>query len=92
MATSSWHERLYRALLRLFPAEFRGDFGDEMADDFRQQRADAAAGGPTLARLWTRTALDIGRSAPREHFDVSRARASLSRLSPPAPSHRCPRL
>jgi putative ABC transport system permease protein len=76
MATSSWHERLYRALLRFFPAEFRGDFGDEMADDFRQQRADAAAGGPTLARLWTRTALDIVRSAPREHLDVLRRDAA----------------
>jgi putative ABC transport system permease protein len=77
MGTSSWHERLYRALLRLFPAEFRGDFGDEMADDFRQQRADAAA-GPTLARLWTRTALDIGRRAPREHLDVLRRDAGYA--------------
>ena len=73
MATPSWHERLYRTLLRIFPAEFRGDFGDEMADDFRQQRLDAATGGAApVARLWTRTALDIGRSAPREHLDVLR--------------------
>ena len=76
MPRPSWPERLYRALLRLFPAEFRGDFGDQMADDFREQRADAAAGGPTLARLWTRTALDIVRSAPREHLDVLRRDAA----------------
>jgi putative ABC transport system permease protein len=75
MATPSWHERLYRALLRIFPSEFRGDFGDEMVDDFRQQRADTSAGGGT-ARLWTKTALDMGRRAPAEHFDVFRRDAA----------------
>src|SRR5258707_1219605 len=75
----SWHERLYRALLRIFPSEFRGDFGDEMADDFRRQRADAAAGGRApVARLWTRTALDIGRRAPAEHLDVLRRDAAYA--------------
>src|SRR5688572_6348848 len=79
MATSSWHERLYRALLRIFPAEFRGDFGDEMADDFQQQRLEAATGGKApVARLWTRTALDMGRSAPREHLDVLRRDAAYA--------------
>src|SRR6188508_2996008 len=79
MATSSWHEPLYRALLRVFPAEFRGDFGDEMADDFRQQRRDAATGGTApVARLWTRTALDMGRRAPLEHFDVLRRDAAYA--------------
>ncbi|MEZ5315914.1 MAG: ABC transporter permease [Vicinamibacterales bacterium] len=49
-------DRIYRALLRLFPAEFRGDFGDDMAADFRDQRADARARGVRgLARLWWRT-------------------------------------
>src|SRR5688572_30222025 len=79
MPRPSWHERLYRALLRIFPAEFRGDFGDEMTDDFRQQRLDAAAGGPRrVARLWTRTALDIGGRAPREHVDVLRRDAGYA--------------
>ena len=79
MAASSWHERLYRALLRIFPAEFRGDFGDEMADDFRQQRLEAATGGTTpVARLWTRTALDMGRRAPLEHVDVLRRDAAYA--------------
>src|SRR5258706_13264870 len=77
MPTPSWHDRLYRALLRIFPSEFRGDFGDEMADDFRQQRADAEAGGGT-ARLWTKTALDMGRRAPAEHLDVFRRDAAYA--------------
>jgi putative ABC transport system permease protein len=79
MSRPSWHERLYRGLLRIFPAEFRGDFGDEMADDFRQQRLDAAAGGRRrVARLWTRTALDIGGRAPREHLDLLRRDAGYA--------------
>src|SRR6476469_4434115 len=71
MPKPSCHERLFRALLRLFPADFRGDFGDGMADDFRDQRADASSARDT-ARLWTRTILDLGRRAPAEHFDVLR--------------------
>ena len=79
MPTSSWHERLFRALLRLFPAEFRGDFGDDMADDFREQRLDAESGGAApVARLWTRTALDIGRRAPLEHLEVLRRDAAYA--------------
>jgi hypothetical protein len=31
-------ERFYRALLRLFPFDFRGDFGPEMEQAFREQR------------------------------------------------------
>ena len=79
MPTSSWHERLFRALLRLFPAEFRGDFGDDMADDFREQRLDAESGGAApAARLWTKTALDIGRRAPLEHLDILKRDAAYA--------------
>ena len=40
--------RLYRALLRLYPASFRRDYGDEMAAVFEQQLADASG---SLGRL-----------------------------------------
>jgi hypothetical protein len=33
----------FRMLLRLLPAEFRGDFGPEMEQVFVEQRAEAAA-------------------------------------------------
>ena len=36
-----WHERVYRAILRLFPSEFRDEFGEAMSDDFREQYGDA---------------------------------------------------
>jgi putative ABC transport system permease protein len=64
-------DRFFRALLRLFPREFRGDFGDQMTDDFRDQRADAAASGRAAGvRLWARTLLDALGRAPREHADI----------------------
>jgi len=54
-------DRVYRWLLRLFPQEFRGDFGEQMTDDFNDQRADAVAeGGMALARLWWRTLRGFG--------------------------------
>jgi hypothetical protein len=75
-----WHDRLFRALLRLFPGEFRGDFGDQMTEDFRDQRAEASRRGAAapVARLWTRTAADAVRQAPREHFDILRRDAGYA--------------
>ena len=74
MARKSRQDGFFRALLRLFPAEFRGDFGDQMAADFRDQRGDVAgrSGAPGLVTLWGRTAADLVRRAPQEHFDVLR--------------------
>lgn len=68
------HERAFRALLRIFPAEFRGDFGRQMADDFRDQRAEAElrGGAASVMRLWLRTALDAVTTAPLQHLDILR--------------------
>ena len=67
-------DRVFRWLLRLFPAEFRGDFGDEMAATFRDQQRDVLATGRSLdsLRLWWQTVRGILSSAPREHLDVLR--------------------
>jgi predicted permease len=67
-------DRIFRQLLRLFPAEFRGDFGTEMADTFREHRLDTFAQGGTMAhlRLWRDTILGVVTTAPREHLDVLR--------------------
>lgn len=62
-------DRLYRALLRLYPAEFRGDFGDEMSGVFREQRRDER-GVRGLAALWLRTVASILVRAPREQADT----------------------
>ena len=37
----SFSGRVYRLLLRMLPVEFRGDFGGEMEEVFRDQRAEA---------------------------------------------------
>src|SRR5687767_12211233 len=62
-------DRIYRALLRLFPAEFRGDFGEEMSEDFRDQRQDSPSRRGLLF-LWVRTIADLLRRAPREQADT----------------------
>src|SRR5262245_62537943 len=67
-------ERLFRRLLKLFPAYFRGDFGDEMTEVFRDQHRDAMRGGPmALLTLWWDTLRGILTTAPREHLDLLRA-------------------
>jgi hypothetical protein len=44
-------QRFFRALLRLFPAEFRGDFGDDMTATFDDQARDALSQGDPLIAL-----------------------------------------
>jgi hypothetical protein len=56
-------ERCYRALLSLYPAEFRVRFGWEMEQIFRDCCRDEAAG---LAGLWLATVRDLALSIPRE--------------------------
>src|SRR5712692_5535591 len=67
-------DRIFRRLLRLFPAEFRGDFGDEMAAMFSDQRRNVLAEGGSMGvlRLWWDTLRGILTTAPREHLDVLR--------------------
>jgi putative ABC transport system permease protein len=71
MPGGSRADRLFRLLLRVFPSEFRGDFGDEMSAVFRDERADAAAAGRfAIARLWWRTLGGSLKTGPREHVAV----------------------
>lgn len=75
----SRRDRFFGWLLRLFPADFRGDFGTEMAADFHDQRADAVASGwRAVVHLWARTLVDIARRAPVEHLDVLRRDAGYA--------------
>src|SRR3712207_2120908 len=65
------HDRLFRALLRLLPAEFRGDYAQEMSATFRAERR-AAGSSLGLARVWVATVADVFRTAPSEHLDILR--------------------
>src|SRR5262245_17431942 len=76
----SFSVRAYRLLLRMLPFEFRGDFGGEMEDVFRDQRAEALRrrGPAGLLALWSETILGISRTAPREHLAILRQDASYA--------------
>jgi putative ABC transport system permease protein len=58
--------RWFRVLLRLFPSDFRGDFGPEMQDVFREELHDARGG---RARVWWRNAVGMLRLGPRLHAE-----------------------
>ncbi|HYM25381.1 MAG TPA: ABC transporter permease, partial [Vicinamibacterales bacterium] len=58
-------DRVYRALLRLYPAEFRDEYGREMT----QMMRDRSPVEPPR-RLWLDLAGDLVRTAPKEHLFV----------------------
>ncbi len=63
--------RLFKLLLRLFPAEFRGDFGADMEADFADQLRDAGhAGRRGAAALWWRTLPSLLRTGLAQHAAV----------------------
>src|ERR1700738_114289 len=79
-ATPGPSTRRFRMLLRLLPAEFRGDYGPEMEQVFAEQRADAARHGDKMGiwRLWWETAKGIFLTAPREHLSMLRQDAGFA--------------
>ena len=65
--------RLFRSLLRLFPFEFRGDYGEEMGQVFDRQHRDAEKHGRVgVLKLWWQTLAGIFTTAPREHWEMLR--------------------
>ena len=68
----TWSNRCYRALLFLYPAEFRIRFGKEMTQIFRDCCHDEAGEGVLagLARLWLATFRDLALSIPPERVRV----------------------
>ena len=65
-------DRFYRGLLRILPFDFRSEFGDDMEETFREQRAatDRRRTARASVRMWWATIADIVRMAPREHLSV----------------------
>lgn len=62
--------RLYSLLLKLYPAAFRQEFGEEMHFVFTELLRDVAArdGKSGIALLWGWTLLDLGQSLLHEHW------------------------
>lgn len=64
-------DRLYRSLLRLLPADFRGEFGGEMEAAFHEQSEETRRHGlAALLKMWWDTIVDLFGMAPREHLSV----------------------
>ena len=60
----------FRALLRLYPASFRGEYGDEIWSVYRERRADTR--GAAVVGLWLATIVDTLGAAARVHADILR--------------------
>jgi hypothetical protein len=67
-------ERIYRVLLRAYPAEFRAKFGGEMAQAFRDLRIERESSG---VRFWAAIVWDVMRSAPELRMQALRERSGI---------------
>lgn len=72
-------EYVYRLLLRLYPSEFRREYGPHMVQLFRDCARAAAArdGWSGHWQLWLRTLLDLIRTAPNEHLEKLRKESTF---------------
>ena len=61
--------RAYRALLHLYPASFRAEYGEEMAAIFKHRLRDANAPFSTLA-LWIGVVRETVMNAAAVHWDI----------------------
>ena len=61
--------RLYRALLHLYPASFRREYGAEMTADFAR-RSRGASTLPARLALWAETIADLAVNAGRLHAEL----------------------
>ncbi len=79
------HERAFRALLLLYPREFRDDFGDAMVEFFRDRLADerAAHGALGVLAIWGRALGDTLHHAPLARMDAARRRLARAFAPPP---------
>jgi len=65
-------ERIYRALLRAYPATTRERSGEDMVQLFADRLRDAGSPG-AKARVWLEAIADIATTAPRERLSRRRA-------------------
>ena len=70
-------ERVYRSLLRLYPADYRARFGDQMVQLFGDQLRD---NGTT--RTWLRSAADLATTAVSEHLRRNHTLAHSTTFAP----------
>src|SRR3954470_1334210 len=62
--------RFYRALLHLYPASFRAEYGEEMAAIFQRSLRDTSPAG--RRGVWRSTVVEIIATAGAVHWDLLR--------------------
>ncbi len=70
--TLPFSQRLFRALVRVLPFDFRTNYEGEMEGVFREQQREAEERGGILGalKLWKETIVGIFTTAPREHWQI----------------------
>ncbi|HMF57660.1 MAG TPA: hypothetical protein VK619_15060 [Pyrinomonadaceae bacterium] len=72
--------KVYDLLLAFYPAEFRREYGAQMAQVFRDRwRETRQADGTNPLRLWADTLVDLIQTAPKEHLENIRKGVSIMR-------------
>lgn len=74
--------RIYRMLIRAYPASFRREYGSEMTEVFRDlaQEAWQERGVIGLALLWLRTVPDFLLSGAAQHLHETRRRIAMAKV------------
>ncbi len=73
-----WSDRIFRFVMKAFPADFRSNYGREMEQVFHEQEKEAGATPRQQAGLWWETLSGIVRAAPREHWAMLRQDLSFA--------------
>jgi putative ABC transport system permease protein len=70
--TLPFSQRLFRALVRVLPFDFRTNYEGEMEGVFREQHREVEERGGLLGalKLWKETIVGIVTTAPREHWQI----------------------
>jgi hypothetical protein len=78
-------ERVYRGLLRLYPADYRDRFSGEMVQLFHDKLRDARTGSGSggTVRVWLTLLGDVALTAPSEHLRRKRSVAHSLSSTPP---------
>ncbi|HKW65156.1 MAG TPA: ABC transporter permease [Candidatus Acidoferrum sp.] len=68
----SFSQRLFRALVRVLPFDFRTNYQGEMEGVFQEQQREVEERGGFLdaLKLWNETIIGIFTTAPREHWQI----------------------
>jgi hypothetical protein len=70
-------ERLYRGLLRLYPADYRARYAEQQVQLFADQKRDSGA-----TRAWLRAPIDVLSTAASEHLRRNRTVAHSMTIAP----------